>query len=62
MQGHQRPDISDKEMSDKINSDQQKVLKELVEKFFAGVNAAKDNSVVLKEKLETIRDFVKENF
>lgn len=41
---------------------QENILKELLEKYFDGGNAPTTSRVDLKNFLEVIRDFVKENF
>lgn len=46
-----------------MNTRQQKTLEEIIEEYFKGGNSRNDsNDLVLKRKLEVIRDFVKENF
>lgn len=46
-----------------MDARQQKILEEIIEEYFKGGNSRNDSSAaVLKRKLETIRDFVKENF
>jgi len=41
---------------------QESVLKELIGSYFSGGNASQWNQIVIKEILESIAVFVKENF
>ena len=45
-----------------MNPTQKDILFKFLEKYFSGGNERSENGVMLKTKLEAIRDFVKENF